>query len=251
MCPGTGTISLARNAARLERRQITSLATAAPAHGWRSCTTARRGSILAPRTYSERRKRVSATTMVLTWAAGRPPCETTGRYQPHWKPTTPTRASFVREGPPPPPEADSFRCGVRTSSRHGSPTGPPTDSPRLSDRVRNASRLRHLSASARTEEAYLQWIRRYFVFHGCRDPAGPGAEHVTAFLNDLVTRRVFPVRPRTRPLQPSSSSTVKSSVATCRGSTIWFAPAAPSEFLLSSRARRSELCSRAWKARHA
>ena len=48
-------------------------------------------------------------------------------------------------------------------------------------------RLRHLSP--RTEEAYLGWMRRYHEFHGRRDPASLGAEHVTAFLNALATRR--------------------------------------------------------------
>jgi integron integrase len=48
-------------------------------------------------------------------------------------------------------------------------------------------RLRHLSP--RTEEAYLGWMRRYHAFHGRRDPATLGAEHVTAFLNALATRR--------------------------------------------------------------
>ncbi len=49
-----------------------------------------------------------------------------------------------------------------------------------------AMRLRHFSP--RTEEAYLQWMRRYHEFHGRRDPALLGAEQVTAFLNFLATR---------------------------------------------------------------
>lgn len=59
--------------------------------------------------------------------------------------------------------------------------------PRLSERARDAIRLRHFSP--RTEEAYLGWMRRYHEFHGRRDPAGLGPEHVTAFLNALATRR--------------------------------------------------------------
>ena len=58
---------------------------------------------------------------------------------------------------------------------------------RLIDRVRAAMRLRHLSV--RTETAYLQWMRRYFEFHGRRHPAGLGAEEVAAFLSDLATAR--------------------------------------------------------------
>lgn len=48
-------------------------------------------------------------------------------------------------------------------------------------------RLRHFSP--RTESAYLGWMRRYYEFHGRHDPSSLGAEHVTAFLNALVTRR--------------------------------------------------------------
>jgi integron integrase len=48
-------------------------------------------------------------------------------------------------------------------------------------------RLRHLSP--RTEEAYLGWMRRFHEFHGHRDPAALGPEHVTAFLSALATRR--------------------------------------------------------------
>jgi len=46
--------------------------------------------------------------------------------------------------------------------------------------------LHHLSA--RTQEAYLGWMRRYYEFHGRRDPARLGSEDVTAFLSDLATR---------------------------------------------------------------
>jgi site-specific recombinase XerD len=58
---------------------------------------------------------------------------------------------------------------------------------RLSDRVRRAVRVRHLSR--RTEEAYLGWIRRYWLFLGRRDPALFGADYVTAFLNQLASGR--------------------------------------------------------------
>ncbi|MEZ5966942.1 MAG: integron integrase [Planctomycetota bacterium] len=62
-----------------------------------------------------------------------------------------------------------------------------TSVPRLSDRARTAMRRRAMSP--RTEEAYLGWMRRYHEFHGRRDPAALGAEHVTAFLNSLASGR--------------------------------------------------------------
>ncbi len=58
--------------------------------------------------------------------------------------------------------------------------------PRLSDRARSAMRLRHFSKS--TEDAYLGWMRRYYEFHGRRDPAELGAAEATAFLSALASR---------------------------------------------------------------
>ncbi len=62
----------------------------------------------------------------------------------------------------------------------------PSTTPGLLDRARTALRLRH--RSPRTEEAYLGWMHRYVEFHGRRDPAELGPEHVTAFLNGIAPR---------------------------------------------------------------
>lgn len=64
---------------------------------------------------------------------------------------------------------------------------PSSPSPRLLERVRMALRVRQYSA--RTEAAYLQWIRRYVLFHGRKHPAQLGGPEVTAFLTSLVTLR--------------------------------------------------------------
>jgi hypothetical protein len=48
--------------------------------------------------------------------------------------------------------------------------------PRLLDQVREAIRLKHYSA--KTEDAYVGWIRRFILFHGKRHPAEMGAEQV-------------------------------------------------------------------------
>jgi integron integrase len=58
------------------------------------------------------------------------------------------------------------------------------DSPRLLDQVREVIRMRHYSI--RTEEAYVQWIRRFILFHGKRHPREMGAPELTAFLSDLA-----------------------------------------------------------------
>lgn len=49
-------------------------------------------------------------------------------------------------------------------------------------------RMRERRFSPRTQRAYLDWIRRYVMFHGRRDPRDMGAEEVRAFLSDLAVR---------------------------------------------------------------
>jgi integrase len=62
-----------------------------------------------------------------------------------------------------------------------------SEPPRLLDLAREAIRRRHYSY--RTEETYLQWMKRFILFSGKRHPREMGAEEVTAFLNDLATTR--------------------------------------------------------------
>jgi integron integrase len=57
---------------------------------------------------------------------------------------------------------------------------------RLLDDVRDVIRIKHYSI--RTEQAYLQWIRRYILFHDKRHPRELGADHLSAFLSDLAVR---------------------------------------------------------------
>ena len=83
-------------------------------------------------------------------------------------------ASIVREGP------------IEPRRPIPAPVPRATQPLRLSERAREAMRLRHFSP--RTEQAYLDWARRYCEFHGGRDPALLGAQQVTAFLNALATR---------------------------------------------------------------
>jgi Phage integrase, N-terminal SAM-like domain len=52
--------------------------------------------------------------------------------------------------------------------------------PKLLDCVRATIRLKHYSM--RTEEAYIQWVRRFILFHGKRHPQEMGAREVEAFL---------------------------------------------------------------------
>jgi hypothetical protein len=50
-------------------------------------------------------------------------------------------------------------------------------SPRLLDQVRELIRIRHYSI--RTEQAYVQWIGRFILFHDKRHPRELGADEVT------------------------------------------------------------------------
>jgi len=60
---------------------------------------------------------------------------------------------------------------------------------KLLDRVRD--QLRHKHYSYRTEETYVQWIRRYILFHNKRHPSKMGGNEVNAFLSYLaVTEKV-------------------------------------------------------------
>lgn len=60
----------------------------------------------------------------------------------------------------------------------------PEDASPFLQSVRSAVRTLHYSI--RTEEAYVQWIRRFIVFHGKRHPAELGEAEVRDFLSHLA-----------------------------------------------------------------
>src|SRR6266545_1534972 len=55
---------------------------------------------------------------------------------------------------------------------------------RLLDRVRGKIRVKHYSI--RTEQAYVDWIKRFIVFHGKRHPSELGPADVESFLTHLA-----------------------------------------------------------------
>jgi site-specific recombinase XerD len=55
---------------------------------------------------------------------------------------------------------------------------------RLLDVVRDAIRTKHYSI--RTEEAYVNWVRRFLLFHGKRHPKEMGGPEIEAFLTHLA-----------------------------------------------------------------
>jgi len=64
---------------------------------------------------------------------------------------------------------------------------PPNHPPRLLDRVRQTIRARHYSR--RTECAYVDWIRRFIVYHRKRHPSEMGAADISTFLTWLGNER--------------------------------------------------------------
>ena len=63
---------------------------------------------------------------------------------------------------------------------------PPSRSPFLEE-VRQAIRLRHYSI--RTEQAYVDWIKRFILFHDKRHPREMGEAEVRDFLTHLAVNR--------------------------------------------------------------
>ena len=63
------------------------------------------------------------------------------------------------------------------------PTPPP---PKLLDQVRSRLRVKHYSI--RTEQVYVDWIKRFIWFHDKRHPKDMGAEEVEKFLTHLAVK---------------------------------------------------------------
>lgn len=61
------------------------------------------------------------------------------------------------------------------------------EKPRLLDQVRQRCRVKHYSI--RTEHSYVDWIRRFILFHSKRHPSELGAPEVEAFLTHLAVNR--------------------------------------------------------------
>src|SRR5437763_6826085 len=61
---------------------------------------------------------------------------------------------------------------------------PPTGKPKLLDQVRDVIRRKHYSI--RTEQAYIEWIKQFILFHGKRHPGEMAEEEVAQFLTHLA-----------------------------------------------------------------
>jgi integron integrase len=76
-----------------------------------------------------------------------------------------------------------------TLAAHEPPPLAPTPQtpPRLLDQLR--ARLRALHYSIRTEQVYVDWSRRFILYHGRRHPREMGASEIEAFLTHLAVGR--------------------------------------------------------------
>jgi hypothetical protein len=66
--------------------------------------------------------------------------------------------------------------------------------PRLLNEVRSVARMRHLSI--RTEQAYVQWIRRFILFHKKKHPLDMGENEIRKFISYLAASATSPPRPK-------------------------------------------------------
>lgn len=73
------------------------------------------------------------------------------------------------------------------SSMRSTPAATPQKPPRLLDAVREQIRLRNFSI--RTEQVYVDWCKRFILFHGKRHPAEMGSPELEAFLTHLAIQR--------------------------------------------------------------
>ena len=62
----------------------------------------------------------------------------------------------------------------------------PSHPPKLLVQVRERLRVKHYSI--RTEQVYVDWIKRFILFHGKRHPKDMGAREIEAFLTHLAVK---------------------------------------------------------------
>ena len=89
--------------------------------------------------------------------------------------------------PLPAPRAASSALALSEPVSNSATVADAAPPPRLLDCLREEIRVRHYSI--RTETAYVDWARRFILFHGKRHPRDLGAEGVAAFLTYLAAER--------------------------------------------------------------
>jgi len=59
--------------------------------------------------------------------------------------------------------------------------------PELLDQVRDVLRMKHYSI--RTEQAYVNWIKRYIFFHNKQHPEDMRKAEIRAFISELASKK--------------------------------------------------------------
>jgi hypothetical protein len=65
-------------------------------------------------------------------------------------------------------------------------SSPEPRKPKLLGRVREAIRLKHYSL--RTEKTYVDWIKRFILYHGKRHPQSMGAEEIRQIYTHVLNK---------------------------------------------------------------
>ncbi|MCR4293385.1 MAG: phage integrase N-terminal SAM-like domain-containing protein [Candidatus Kuenenia sp.] len=61
--------------------------------------------------------------------------------------------------------------------------------PKLLDVMQDKIRLKHYSI--RTEQSYMQWVKRFIIYHNKRHPKDMGEKEITEFLTHLLSGKMF------------------------------------------------------------
>jgi hypothetical protein len=77
---------------------------------------------------------------------------------------------------------------------------PEPPKPKLLDQLREIIRLKHYSI--RTEQSYVDWAKRYILFHGKKHPKDMGAKEISAFLTHLAVDKTCPPAHKIKRLMP-------------------------------------------------
>jgi hypothetical protein len=100
---------------------------------------------------------------------------------------------------------------------------PSVGKPKLLDQVRDVIRRKHYSI--RTEQAYIDWIRRFSLFHGKRHPRDMAEAEVSSFLTHEYLAHAKAVHERDLQLGfGSASSALCGSLFVCSRLSRWLQP---------------------------
>lgn len=84
-------------------------------------------------------------------------------------------------------------------------SGPPGNKPKLLQQVRDV--VRRKQYSIRTEQVYVDWVKRFILYHNKRHPIEMGEEEVAEFLTHLA---------RDRNVAPATQNQHVKALLTCR-----------------------------------